>query len=79
MFIFKAVTGRLREVLPKVYGGVSADRLSFSSNRAFDTYNARNINGKRITELIYALIGLYVGVKKKIFCGKQQDGRDENG
>jgi len=41
-----AVTGRLREVLPKVYGGVSADRLSFSSNRAFDTYNARNINGQ---------------------------------
>lgn len=41
-----AVTLRLREIMPKVYGAVSADGLTFASNRNFDTSNARNINGQ---------------------------------
>jgi len=41
-----AVTGRLREVMPKLYSGVTADKLTFSSNRAFETYNAQHIKGE---------------------------------
>ena len=42
----QAVTKRLREVMPKVYAGVSTDQLTFSSNRAFEANNAQIINGK---------------------------------
>ena len=41
----QAVTGRLREVMPKLYSGVNADRLTFSSNRAFETNNGKRIKG----------------------------------
>ncbi len=42
----QAVTKRLREVMPKVYAGVSTDQLTFTSNRAFEANNAQIINGK---------------------------------
>merc|ERR1712142_586233 len=41
-----AVTKKLREIMPNLYGGVSSDQLTLSSNKAFEPYNARGIKGQ---------------------------------
>ena len=44
--MFQAVTKKLREIMPNLYGGVSSDQLTLSSNKAFEPYNARGIKGR---------------------------------